>query len=56
MAVKIAVANAQFQGSITMKQIDADIAREQMVHDAVIALKPEPPPENGPKKKAKAPA
>jgi hypothetical protein len=37
-----------------MKQIDADIAREQMVHDAVIALKPEPPPENGPKKKAKA--
>jgi hypothetical protein len=56
VAVKIAVANAQFQGSITMKQIDADIAREQMVHDAVIALHPDPPPENGPKKKAKAPA
>lgn len=56
VAVKIAVANAQFQGSITMKQIDADIAREQMVHDAVIALHPEPAPENGPKKKAKTPA
>jgi len=53
VAVKIAVANAQFGTQINIADINATIAREQMVHDAVIALKP--PPENGPKKKAKAP-
>ncbi len=53
VAVKIAVANAQFKTQITMADINATIAREQMVHDAVIALKPEPPPENVPKKKGK---
>jgi hypothetical protein len=58
VAVKIAVANAQFGTQINIADINATIAREQMVHDAVIALKPEPP-DNGnppPKKKAKAPA
>jgi len=40
VAVKIAVANAQFGSQITMANIEADIAREQMAQDAVIALHP----------------
>ena len=50
VAVKIAVANAQFGSQITVAQIDADIQREQMATDAVVALKPKPvpePPSNG---------
>jgi len=40
VAVKIAVANAQFGSQITMANIEADIKREQMAQDAVIALHP----------------
>src|SRR5439155_1768573 len=48
VAAKIAVASAQFGTQINIADINATIAREQMVHDAVIALKPDPePPDNG---------